>query len=394
MKGIILLAGFCLTIFLTGADARAQGSAEDHFKRSHARLASRDLDGAMVELDKALALKSDYAEAYAQRSRLQMMKGLVDAALADISKAIEHDPGMTLAYVERGQMRMLKNDPNGALSDFDNAIARGHRSDEIYSSRGHVKAMRGDFEGAISDFTVAISLNPKRIGYYNARASVRSVSGDEAGALVDINYIIEQYEKRERERAVAGKGKEQAPLLGLESPPIAGPETVLPSQNSENKDSASKVIRQAQTQTVVTMSTDSTEMRSVEDFEYLHNVSGAYVNRGMMFSKQGDSEAAVKDFDKALEINPRGAIAYYGRGRERQKRGDWQGAYDDFTKAIGPHPNTPFVYLERGVTLLLMGRDAEAEQDFDKFAAFDQRFKKTVEIRRAEALKKREENRP
>jgi flagellum-specific peptidoglycan hydrolase FlgJ len=48
-----------------------------------------------------------------------------------------------------------------------------------------------------------------------------------------------------------------------------------------------------------------------------------------------------------------------------------------------------FTYLERGVTLMLLGKDDEAEKDFSKFLIQNPQYKSTVDSRRAEAKQQR-----
>ena len=398
MKSFLSRTVFCLAALLAAAPpALAQGDAAKHLRRSDERLAARDVDGAIAELDRAVALKADYAEAYERRSTLRMLKGDVDGALADLGKAIEHAPDTARLYAARGRLRMMRSDPNGAFADFDSAIARGHRSDEIYASRGHLKLMlQQDIASAVDDFTTAITLNPERVASYLGRSSARSMSGDEAGALVDLNYVIERHERREKEREAAGKTREEAPDFDLKSPRIAGPEKVSPPKEQGGREQGGKdsgrLIQKTRTEAVVTMSAGPVSQQSVEQFEYMHNIAGAYLNRATSHHRLGDAEAALRDFDKSIEINPRSSPAYYSRALARRDMGQLEGALADFTKAVELEPR-PFYHLERGVTLLLMNRDAEAEKDFAEFVSHDPKFRVTVETRRAEAVRKREEKR-
>jgi tetratricopeptide (TPR) repeat protein len=382
MKKVTSLAVVCLTLASFAVAARAQTTAEEFYRRGDARFRTRDIDGAISDLDRAIELKPDYAQAHAARSRLRLMKGQLDAALTDLDRAIQLDPTQAAAYAERGRMRMMRNDLDGALADFDGAIARGHRSDEVYGARAHLKLMVRKFEQAINDFTVAISLRPTRISYQLGRASARAASGDSDGALVDLNAIIAAYEERAAARAAAGKGKERAPEFEMASPPIVGPEQVVASKEG------GKVVEKTRMEAVVTMNPSAGG--DPEQFEYLHNVAGAYSNRAALLARRGDWEAAQKDYERAIEINPREASAYYTRGRFLAERGDLKAALADFTKAAEAQPRQPFIYLERGVTLLRLGRDAEAEKDFERVLQMDPSLERSIEVRRAEALRKRE----
>lgn len=394
MKSLLSQTVLCLAALLCVAPyALAQGDAEKHLRRSRERVAARDVDGALAEADKAVERKPDYAEAYEHRSLLRMMKGDVGGALADLDKAVEHAPDVARLYAARGRLRMMRNDAAGAFSDFDSAIARGHRSDEVYGSRGNLKlVLQQDAASAVDDFTTAISLNPRRISYYLGRSSARAEAGDEAGALVDLDYVIEQHEQREKERGAAGRAPEQAPDFDLKSPSIAGP--TLPARPAApgGKDSG-KTERKVLTGTVVTMNTGPSGGMSMEHFEYMHNVAGAYLNRGGLHAKQGNLEAALRDFDKSIEISPRNAPVYFMRARARREHGQLEAALADFTKAVELEPQFPFHRFERAVTLLLLNRDAEAEKDFAEVVKLDPKLQKAVELRRAETLKKREQPR-
>lgn len=382
MKRIIATVVCGLTLMIFAPPTFAQKTTEDYLKASRARLEIRDLDGALAALDKAIELKPDSAEAYFQRHRLHMMKGAVESALTDLDKALLIDPEMKLAYVMRGQIRMMKGDMKGALSDLDNAVGKGYRSDEVYSSRANVRMMSGDYVGAISDFNTAISMNPGRIGFYLGRGSARAASGDEDGALADYTEIINRFEQKESERLAAGKGERKATPFDMTSPLITGPES--PNAKVVTNSKGETIRGVTRTDATVTMKFDTN--MTAEQMEYLPNVAGAYLNRAGIYTKKGNSEAAMADLNKSITIHPFfGAL--YERGKEFQKRGDLNAAITDFTKAIEQQPQMAFFYVDRGTALLEIGKDDEAEKDFAQAVALDPGLKITVEKRRAETKK-------
>ena len=381
MKKIVFTIMCCLTLALFAPSVFAQKTAEDYLKVSKARLESRDLDGAIAALDKAIELKPGLAEAYFQRHRLHMMKGAVDSALADLDKALLINPEMKLAYVMRGQIRMMKGDTSGASSDFDNAIGKGYRSDEVYSARGNLRMMKQDYEGAIGDFNAAISMNPGRISYQMQRGSARANSGDEDGALADYTEIINRFEQEERERRAAGKPERKAMPFDLTSPLIKGPE----SQAKVVTNSKGETLRGVtMTGTEVTMKFDSN--MTPEQMEYLPNVAGAYLNRAGIYRKRENSDAALADLNKSINLHPFFG-AYFIRALELKKRGDLNAATADFTKAIEQQPRMAPFYVQRGETLLQLGKNDEAEKDFTQAVELDPRLKAAVEKSRAETKK-------
>lgn len=55
----------------------------------------------------------------------------------------------------------------------------------------------------------------------------------------------------------------------------------------------------------------------------------------------------------------------------RGAKGDLNGAISDFTKAIELNPQSANAHANRGLILLLRGRDADAQKDFDAALKMD-----------------------
>ena len=75
----------------------------------------------------------------------------------------------------------------------------------------------------------------------------------------------------------------------------------------------------------------------------------AYGNRGNAYSNKGRYDQAFSDFSKALEINPRDAEAYYNRGTAYVKKGQYDQAISDFNKALEINPRDAVAYYNRGL---------------------------------------------
>jgi Flp pilus assembly protein TadD len=58
-----------------------------------------------------------------------------------------------------------------------------------------------------------------------------------------------------------------------------------------------------------------------------------YVNRGSTRYASGDKRGALADFDKAVQLNPKDALAYNNRGILRLELKDKSGAISDFKTA-------------------------------------------------------------
>jgi tetratricopeptide (TPR) repeat protein len=146
-----------------------------HNNRGVACHARGDLDGALAEFDRAVELRSDYAEAYHNRGVVRQARGDLDGALADLDRAVELNPCCAEAYNNRGSARQARGDLDGALADYDRALELTSHRDAaaIYHNRG--VARRGDFDGAIADFNRALAIDP---GYCPAYVSRGYHQGD------------------------------------------------------------------------------------------------------------------------------------------------------------------------------------------------------------------------
>lgn len=73
----------------------------------------------------------------------------------------------------------------------------------------------------------------------------------------------------------------------------------------------------------------------------------AFYNQGLAKAKTGDKQAAIEQFNQAIQLNPNYAPAYYQRADARFHLADYQGAIDDTTQAIKINPNYADAYRRR-----------------------------------------------
>ena len=68
------------------------------------------------------------------------------------------------------------------------------------------------------------------------------------------------------------------------------------------------------------------------------NVKYVYLNSGWAYLNNNDPGSAIKDFDRAISIDPKLADAYFGRGKAWLKNGDPQRALADAKEALKLKP--------------------------------------------------------
>lgn len=131
--------------------------------RSMIRLRSKDANGALEDLTKAVSINPRVGEIYAARAVVRLQKGDSDGALADYEKAIELKPSLPSAFQGRGYFRYQQRDFDRAVSDLSKAIELKPDYADAYVDRGIVRGLTGDIRGALEDMKKGAVLNPKSV---------------------------------------------------------------------------------------------------------------------------------------------------------------------------------------------------------------------------------------
>jgi len=180
-----------LAMFLTTAIASCSNKGDDYFRSGYAKWAKGDLDGAIADYTKAIALKPDDAKAYFNRGGVKGAKGDLEGAISDYTKVIELKPDDAINYYNRGDAKRGKGDWDGAIADFTKAIELKPDYAFAYGNRGTAKQSKGDLNGAIADYAKATELNPKDFWTYHNRGCLRYNARDFPDALADFRKELE-----------------------------------------------------------------------------------------------------------------------------------------------------------------------------------------------------------
>jgi tetratricopeptide (TPR) repeat protein len=110
------------------------------------------------------------------------------------------------------------------------------------------------------------------------------------------------------------------------APPPAAPPPPPAKSRSRSTSRLPKVEDPAETKTRKKKEEAGTKSRPSDD--------AAFVKRGMARQQNGDHDAAIADFTKAIEMNPECVQAYASRGLSKEAKGDAAGAKADYGKSI------------------------------------------------------------
>jgi tetratricopeptide (TPR) repeat protein len=107
---------------------------------------------------------------------------------------------------------------------------------------------------------------------------------------------------------------------------------------------------------------------AIADFEKAIDLdpgaSRAYSSLGTIYRDRGDRERALENYGKSIAIAPN-VDALFERGEMYEASGDHQKAIDDFTRAIESLRDAPYIYRARAMAKRNLGDEAGYEQDRD-----------------------------
>ncbi|MDC1383565.1 tetratricopeptide repeat protein, partial [Candidatus Puniceispirillum sp.] len=147
-------------------------------------------DETLVNYNKAISLKPDYADALNNKGNVLQELRRFDEALVDYNKAISLKPDYADAFNNRGNVLQELRRFDEALSDYKKAISLKPDYVDAFNNRGIVLRELGRFDEALADHNKAISLKPGYAGAFNNRGIVLRELRRFDEALSDYNKAI------------------------------------------------------------------------------------------------------------------------------------------------------------------------------------------------------------
>ena len=205
-RKIINLTVFLCLVLCPGVSA-IEKSVGDYFREANADHDKGNFEKAEAAYTKAIELSSSYQILYYSRGQTRLKKGDLDGAIVDLSKALSLSPRNRNAYRARcllAEVFHRKRDFKKSINQYEIAIAMNPDLDEAYMGRGIVYAAQGEMDDAVLDFNRAMALDPSNDAPYVARAKVFSTQNFYKKAALEYSRAIELNPKSDT--AYAGRG--------------------------------------------------------------------------------------------------------------------------------------------------------------------------------------------
>jgi tetratricopeptide (TPR) repeat protein len=251
-------------------------NAVEFYEKGIEKDANSDYEGAIIDFTKAIEIDVEYIDAYRGRAYAKWFLRDYEGAISDYTKILDFNPEDIDAYESRGRSKASLKDYNGAIGDFDKVIELDIESG-VYSYRGRMKKNLLDFNGALLDYNIAVEKYPEDDSGVFGRGELKYEIADYHGAIKDFDKCIEIKPNRIMSFHKRGDCK-----LKIEDFKGAIEDYSIVVQNRQDKygvdrppsENASKLL------------------------------ASLYHNRGIARSKINKYTDAIKDFHKAVELNP------------------------------------------------------------------------------------------
>lgn len=89
-------------------------------------------------------------------------------------------------------------------------------------------------------------------------------------------------------------------------------------------------------------------------------------NRAESYRQQGNFPAALRDYEKALSLNPNAWQVFLARAQTYEKMGMYQRVIENYDQAVALHPRQEQAWLQRAAFFMRRGQKAQALYDLEE----------------------------
>ena len=219
---------------------------------------------------------------------------------------VEQFPNSYGAYASRGEYFLEQKKYDKALADFDKALSIRSNLESVLTNRGNIYRQQKKYDKALADYDKAIAIKASEFAHNNRGNAFFSI-GKNAEALADYNKAIAlapNYDKGYGNRGAVyfRMGKHDEALADFNKALALNPDYDDAYMNRGVIRSIKGDFANAQTDYTRFLQKNPTHHQS------LHW-------RGIAFLNTEKPQAALQDFDKAIQIFPQQAEYYFNRSK-------------------------------------------------------------------------------
>ncbi|MBN2683265.1 MAG: tetratricopeptide repeat protein [Bacteroidales bacterium] len=334
---------------------------EAFYGRALAYFGLADYNKVVEDCSAAIKAKNDYFEAYILKSDANLKLNKKKEALKDLESIVTIKPTYTAAWEKMGSLYYGEKNFSKARETIDKAIGLNSKLSETYFLSGEMYFMEEKFDLAKDHYKKASEFDKTNASAFYQYALCCNKTDDFTGAEKALGS------------AITLGNNENAVLLRAEV------RLKLKNYQGSVDDFAAYIIKTKTKDPEVyhnkglAYSNLNKHDLAIKEYSkaimYNREFFKSYYERAVSYSSMGAAKEtmAMRDFTKALEINPNCGEAYHKRGKFYFEKGKFSEAIDDFTKALKNIQDAEIYYL-RGASFHALDNTKKACEDLKKAA--------------------------
>lgn len=283
----------------------------------------------------------------------------------EVNAKIAENPNNADLYFERGMLLQRIEEDSLALNDYKKAVSLDTTKAQYYSAIGDLLFEHKDISGSVTWLQKAIKLNPNDPKAQLKIAKMFIFLNDFNKAFNAINTVLKQ----------DVYNPEAYFLKGIVYKNIK--DTAKAISSFQTALNAAPEYREAMMQLGLLYAAG----RNPLALQYYNNafkldttdVSPIY-NSGLYYLGLNDIESAKKEYTKAIMRDHNYANAFFGMGFALMHQDSLEKARRQFDIVVGIEPTNAEAYHNRGLCSEMLGRKAEALEDYEQALIFDPEY--------------------
>lgn len=288
-------------------------SAQARFRLALAYQATGNLQTAKSELLEAVRLAPGYLDARIALANAYMGIGDNKLAAKEVQSLLEKHPAHPGANLLMGDILLRQKQFAGAKSSFEKVVKAARNDPRGYARLGTVYQLQGNSRIALENFERALEMNPEMIDVLSMIASIHISNGQPARGLNRITAQLEKYPKNPHMHHLLGR-------------------VYVVLKDYQN---AEKSLKQA--------------------LSLKNDLIGVYMDLGNIYALQGLLDNATSTYEETIRINPKYISGHMMLGILYERKGRTKDAIESYKKVLdidskfGPAANNlAYLYSEGG----------------------------------------------
>ena len=332
-----------------------------YYRRGNSYCKLNNYQQAIDDYNQAIKINPNHAAAYRERGNAYFALKDYQLALDSYDRTIELEPKYTSAYQYRGHAYYQLQDYQKAIDDYYEALTIHPKNADTYYAIANAYYQLEDYPEAINSYQSAIELNPDNTKLYHRKiAQIYLDRGDNYYQAEEYSHAVKDYHLAIKfNPSNTNKLNQRITKVNLKKADI-----YYDSQQYQ------KAIKQYSA--AIKLDKGNAELyrnKIIQCYDHLiesNPNARFYCDRGRNYYLLSNNQAALQDYEQAIEFDSKNSDAYLGKAESLFLLGAAESAIANYGKAINLNPQNLNIYYKRSVAYKKIGKYKEAEADYKR----------------------------